>query len=187
MTSHEKIFKSFSEIQFYKSKNAKQLLIGKGAFSEVCLIYHRDNPERFYALKKMHKKDATEIQYIKREIEVHKNLSHPNIIKFFDYFEKGRFFYCILEYAAKGDLFDYLKKKLLPKNILMKLFYQICNAVKHLHDNDIMHRDIKPENIFLDENLNAKLGDFGWSAFYKENERRKSLCGTFEYMPPEVY
>ncbi len=50
-----------------------------------------------------------------------------------------------------------------------------------------MHRDLKPENILIDENLVAKLCDFGWSANYREDERRESLCGTYEYMALEIY
>lgn len=49
-----------------------------------------------------------------------------------------------------------------------------------------MHRDLKPENILLDENLNIKLCDFGWSAEYLESVNRETLCGTYEYMAPEV-
>lgn len=49
-----------------------------------------------------------------------------------------------------------------------------------------MHRDLKPENVLLDENYNAKLCDFGYSTEYKENIFRNTLCGTLEYMAPEV-
>ena len=50
-----------------------------------------------------------------------------------------------------------------------------------------MHRDLKPENILIDGENNVKLCDFGWSAIYKENEIRETLCGTSEYMAPEIY
>ena len=62
----------------------------------------------------------------------------------------------------------------------------MCDAVKYLHDNNLIHRDIKPENILLDENLVPKLSDFGWSAIIK-NEKRHTFCGTFEYMAPEMF
>lgn len=49
-----------------------------------------------------------------------------------------------------------------------------------------MHRDLKPENILLDADHNVRLCDFGWSAEFLENEVRETLCGTCEYMAPEV-
>lgn len=50
-----------------------------------------------------------------------------------------------------------------------------------------MHRDLKPENILVDGEKNIKLCDFGWSAIYKENEIRETVCGTCEYMAPEIF
>jgi len=50
-----------------------------------------------------------------------------------------------------------------------------------------MHRDLKPENILLDSNLNVKVCDFGWSARYNYFENRETVCGTYEYMSPEVF
>ena len=50
-----------------------------------------------------------------------------------------------------------------------------------------MHRDLKPENILLDQGLNAKLCDFGWSAEFSELVHRESICGTAEYMAPEIF
>ena len=49
-----------------------------------------------------------------------------------------------------------------------------------------MHRDIKPENLLLDQNYNIKLCDFGWACFLDQANPRQSVCGTFEYMSPEV-
>ena len=46
---------------------------------------------------------------------------------------------------------------------------------------------MKPENILLDDKLNAKICDFGWSVKVKKNEVRNTFCGTYEYMAPEIY
>lgn len=59
-------------------------------------------------------------------------------------------------------------------------------AIEYIHSLQIAHRDIKPENILLDEHLNIKLCDFGWSNYMNTQEPRTSVCGTFEYMPPEI-
>ena len=50
-----------------------------------------------------------------------------------------------------------------------------------------MHRDLKPENILVDANLVPKVSDFGWSAVYSKFENRETLCGTYEYMAPEIF
>lgn len=68
------------------------------------------------------------------------------------------------------------------------MFQQICEAIRQLHSLNILHRDIKPENILLDENLNAKICDFGWSVMVSsEMPQRDTFCGTLEYIAPEMY
>ncbi|TQE12726.1 hypothetical protein C1H46_001599 [Malus baccata] len=63
---------------------------------------------------------------------------------------------------------------------------EIVSAVAHLHANGIMHRDLKPENILLDADGHAMLTDFGLAKQLEENTRSNSMCGTVEYMPPEI-
>ena len=78
-------------------------------------------------------------------------------------------------------------KKKPSKTFLLEKFYELCKAVKYLHEKNIMHRDLKPENIFLDKNLKVKLGDFGWSAVYSDKSIRESLCGTLFYNAYEIF
>ena len=65
-------------------------------------------------------------------------------------FEDEVYYYIIMEYLPKGDLFTYA----------LIFFYQIVNAVAYLHSNNIVHRDIKPENILLTHNNTIKIADF---------------------------
>ncbi len=95
--------------------------------------------------------------------------------------------YIFLEYASNGDLFEYLRKNKPEKKILLNFFYQTLLSINYLHERNIMHRDLKPENILIDSDFNIKICDFGWSVRVKENEERTTLCGTYEYMAPEVY
>ena len=60
------------------------------------------------------------------------------------------------------------------------------SAIYFIHKKNIAHRDIKPENLLLDANFNIQLCDFGWATIMNEEQERKSICGTYEYMPPEV-
>ena len=68
----------------------------------------------------------------------------------------------------------------------LRIFSQIVDVVQYLYSQGVMHRDIKPENILLDENGNIKLCDLGWAQTFEPDILRKSLCGTYEYMAPEL-
>ncbi len=68
----------------------------------------------------------------------------------------------------------------------MKIFYQTALAIQYLHERNVIHRDIKPENILFDKNFNVKLCDFGWSCVNDQEDVRTSVCGTYEYMSPEI-
>lgn len=94
--------------------------------------------------------------------------------------------YLLLEYAGNGNLFFYIHSlEGLPESLAIRFLYQTALAVSYLHDRNIIHRDIKPENILLDENFNVKLCDLGWGCLHDEGYR-KSICGTYEYMSPEI-
>lgn len=162
--------------------------IGIGSFGRVKRIHHKNDPNQIYALKIMKIRHSKELKYIMKEIELHKTLDHPNIIKCYDFFiEEGKT-YVILEYAAKGDLFKFMIKNSHKMNQeeIMRIYVQTLLAFEYLHDKNLLHRDLKPENILMDADLNAKVCDFGWSAEYSDKEVRATMCGTAEYMAPEV-
>lgn len=170
----------------YQKKNGRKTL-GSGSFGNVRLISHSSDPSRQYALKIMNIHDEIEHKYIMQEIELHLNFDNPYIIKMYDYFIENKSAYVILEYAPKGDLFRYLHRTLfIPNDQLYQIFVQVLIAFEYLHSKDVLHRDLKPENILLDVDLNVKVCDFGWSAKYSEHESRETLCGTAEYMAPEI-
>lgn len=61
----------------------------------------------------------------------------------------------------------------------------MAQALKYLHSKHVIHRDIKPENLLLGLKGELKIADFGWSV-HAPNARRKTLCGTLDYLPPEM-
>lgn len=67
------------------------------------------------------------------------------------------------------------------------MFKETCLAIQYIHNKNIMHWDLKPENILLNSENVVKLSDFGWSAVFNEEEYRETVCGTFEYMAPEIF
>jgi serine/threonine protein kinase len=83
------------------------------------------------------------------------------------------------------------KRKFLTLPEIRRFVIQICGAVKYLHHRHIVHRDLKTGNLFLDANMNVKVGDFGLAALLvtereMEVKRRTTMCGTPNYLAPEI-
>jgi serine/threonine protein kinase len=93
--------------------------------------------------------------------------------------------YLILEYAAKGEMYKYLQlyHKFSEKQTAI-FVASMANALNYLHQKHVIHRDIKPENLLLDHRGEIKISDFGWSVH--ASSRRTTLCGTLDYLPPEM-
>lgn len=115
-------------------------------------------------------------------------MHHPHILSFLGYYEDAINFSIVLEYAPKGDLLAYMKN-VADKDRLKKarqIMWQVCQAAEFLQDIQVAHRDIKPENIVVCCQDIVKLCDFGWAVWWKPGQRQSTLCGTAEYVPPEM-
>ncbi|KAG1349662.1 hypothetical protein G6F62_003506 [Rhizopus arrhizus] len=97
-------------------------------------------------------------------------------------------YFVVMELLGGGmDLFDYIElNKNMTENEVRHIFYQIANAVKHLHTHKIVHRDIKDENVVLDNEGTVHLIDFGCATYYKKGRKFDTFTGTLEYCAPEV-
>jgi len=181
---------NFSSLEpiFFKEKKT---LIGDGALSKVFLYHHKKSKIK-YAIKRMNLtmvlSKTNNKNLILNEINIQSKISHPNIIKLYNYFKdkENKNIFLILEYASKGTLFDYIRyKNGLDESKSFYYFIQAVNAIYFLHKNKIIHRDLKPENLLINHDNILKLCDFGWSV-YLNNHKRETFCGTVEYMAPEI-
>ncbi|KAI9687121.1 MAG: Cell cycle serine/threonine-protein kinase cdc5/MSD2 [Bathelium mastoideum] len=134
--------------------------------------------------------DIDSLQFI-TELQIHSKMQHPNIVDFYRAFTFDKSTYVVLELCDNGSLADMLKKrKFLSMPEIRRFVIQICGAIKYLHHRNVVHRDLKTGNIFLDKNMNVKLGDFGLAAVLATNgdivKRRTTMCGTPNYLAPEI-
>ena len=94
--------------------------------------------------------------------------------------------YLILEYAARGELYKELQKaKRFSERRSATYIASLARALVYCHKKHVIHRDIKPENLLIGIKGELKIADFGWSV-HAPNSRRQTLCGTLDYLPPEM-
>ena len=183
-------FYCYENYEFVKIGGKNQSL-GSGAFGDVVLARHKLENKK-YAVKIMNKnrliKNKVSLNFIKREIDIHSKLDHPYIISLKNYHEDENNFYIFLDYAKNGTLYNKMKKMKngFSEETAFKYFIQTCSAIYFLHKYKLAHRDLKPENLLLDEFNNIKLSDFGWCDYFSLDSSFYDICGTYEYMAPEI-
>ncbi|CAD8104485.1 unnamed protein product [Paramecium primaurelia] len=158
--------------------------LGSGSFGTVYQVLDLKTNKN-YACKIISK--ALLYQYnaesmIRQEIQIQSTLNHKNILKVYHSFEDNQNIYIISEYCSKGSL-QFPKTPYQEKDVF-NICISLLGALDCLHSNKIIHRDLKLDNVFLHEDGTYKLGDFGWATYIDKVE--PILCGTTEYMPPEV-
>ncbi|XP_070758795.1 NUAK family SNF1-like kinase 2 [Enoplosus armatus] len=162
--------------------------LGKGTYGKVKKAKERSG--RLVAIKSIRKekiKDEQDLVHIRREIEIMSSLCHPHIITIYEVFENKDKIVIVMEYASRGDLYDYIcDKRNISEREARHFFRQIVSAVHYCHQNRIVHRDLKLENILLDGNGNVKIADFGLSNLYHGDEYLQTFCGSPLYASPEI-
>ncbi|XP_023330907.1 protein kinase DC2 [Eurytemora carolleeae] len=153
--------------------------IGTGTFARVCLCRERSNRE-YFALKILAIHDVIrlkQVEHVKNEKNILKGHS--------DYFQDRSFLYMLFPYVCGGELFSYLRSAG-RFNSSTTFFYsaEIVSALDYLHSLSIVYRDLKPENLLLDKEGHLKITDFGFAK--RISDRTWTLCGTPEYLAPEI-
>ena len=174
--------------------NPKEL--GHGHYGVVRKCMHRETKE-WLAIKSIRKSKVGRIEVLKREIDILKEVDHPNIIKLRAVFEDQKYLHLITELCTGGELFDRIIDKTnsaeghFSERDAAKLIRDICDAIAYCHDvKQIVHRDLKPENFLFqtgDDDAPIKIIDFGLSRHDTQNLGvMKTKVGTPYYVAPEV-
>ncbi|GKT22701.1 hypothetical protein ADUPG1_012201 [Aduncisulcus paluster] len=172
----------------YKTLN----VIGSGSFGVVYLVRRPDS--RCFAMKKIDikKKTRSFLEKCQNEVKTMNIVRSPNVVRCYNSFIEGSSLYILLEYLGGKDLGHVLKKhrsRALSLSISRILLwgYQMCLALFKLHQHNVVHCDVKPDNIFLSDDSDAKLGDFGLSrVLHSEDSLLRFRCGTPLYQSPEM-
>jgi serine/threonine protein kinase len=184
----------FWQCDFHQKFNTIKM-IGKGSFARVYMVENKETKKKF-AVKAFSKdhicgqnkgKEA-----LMNEIDVMKQLKHPNIMKLEEVHESKNSVYLVLELLEGGELLQFLwNKETLTSNDHVQIMKSILNALAYMAEKNIMHRDLKPDNIILKnkdkiEFNNLKLVDFGLSSVCGSYEQLFKRCGTPGFVAPEV-
>eukprot|EP00747_Dinoflagellata_sp_TGD_P165930 gnl/TRDRNA2_/TRDRNA2_187961_c0_seq1.p1 gnl/TRDRNA2_/TRDRNA2_187961_c0~~gnl/TRDRNA2_/TRDRNA2_187961_c0_seq1.p1 ORF type:complete len:457 (+),score=65.49 gnl/TRDRNA2_/TRDRNA2_187961_c0_seq1:50-1372(+) len=165
--------------------------VGAGSFGHVQLARERSSAA-VVVLKVMRKRRLERLRvqrHVAREIEIQAHLRHENILRLYGFFWDAAHIYMILERAPEGDLGRLLRRT--PRHRLEEeeaapLVARLASALSYMHRLHVIHRDLKPQNVLLARGRQPKLADFGWAVHTYPHERRWTLCGTLDYLPPEM-
>jgi len=188
------------------SESIKEL--GSGATGKIHLVYRKDNPDKYYALKEFiipqHKisqdSERKFFKHLQSEYTIGTILHHRNVIEienfiYNDYYKrnrKERHVYQVMEYCNGGDLFDVIQSGKLSQANILCFFRQLIEGLAYIHSMGVAHRDLKPENIMFKDNKILKILDFGAAIMFKtpySNEiiRCTGIVGSEPYMAPEQF
>ncbi|GLG98475.1 Serine/threonine-protein kinase polo [Gryllus bimaculatus] len=163
---------------------------GKGGFAK-CYEIIDIKSNQIFAGKIVPKKNlvgSNQKEKMTQEINIHRSLKHPNIVGFYNFFDDDNFVYIVLELCRNRSMMEMQKRrKCLTEPEVRYFLHQILIGVDYLHKRNIIHRDLKLGNLFLNDNMEVRIGDFGLAAKVEyQGERKKTLCGTPNYIAPEI-
>ncbi|KAL5813978.1 hypothetical protein ACOSQ3_024760 [Xanthoceras sorbifolium] len=195
-----------NEVERDEQKNEKKVgpadfeilrVVGQGAFGKVFQVRQKGDDvdgggggDGIYAMKVMRKHTIIKknhVDYMKAERDILTKVLHPFIVQLRYSFQTKSKLYLILDFINGGHLFFHLYRQGLFSEDQARFYTaEIVSAVSHLHKCGIVHRDLKPENILMDVDGHVMLTDFGLAKEIDESSRSNSMCGTTEYMAPEI-
>ncbi|KAL8198944.1 UNVERIFIED_CONTAM: hypothetical protein K2H54_030180 [Gekko kuhli] len=168
-------------------------LVAKGSFGTVLKVLDC-RQERLFAIKVVPKTEVLRRDSLKQckeevsiQVGVLKQVSHPFVHCLGDSWQGQRHLFIMCTYCSTGDLYTFWKSVGPFTESIIRLFAtELVLVLGYLHNLGIVHRDVKMENILLDERGHLKLTDFGLSRHLPWGKRAYTICGTLQYMAPEV-
>ncbi|KXS19059.1 kinase and ubiquitin-associated domains of Mark3PAR-1 [Gonapodya prolifera JEL478] len=163
--------------------------LGQGNFAKVKLAIHSLTKQKV-AVKIIAKDklDPATAKKLFREVRIMKMLNHPHIVKLYEVIDTPKELYLVMEYAQGGEIFDYLVAHgRMKEKDARRIFRQIVSAVSYCHNMHVVHRDLKAENLLLDEAMNVKIADFGFSNQFNPGQKLSTWCGSPPYAAPELF
>ncbi|CAH1398335.1 unnamed protein product [Nezara viridula] len=188
----EALFLPEFKIDLTKKHNFEVInVISRGAFGKVYRVMNNDSQE-YFALKVLSKSKVLRDNYVsqvKDEVKIQSMCGHhPFIISSPQYWQDRRKLFIVSPYVEGGDLFDLSEKYgALPEELVKIYVAELGSALDFLHNAGVIYRDLKAENILLDSDGHVVLIDFGLSKWLKYGNRTNTLCGTLQYMAPEIF
>ncbi|CAJ0577603.1 unnamed protein product, partial [Mesorhabditis spiculigera] len=163
--------------------------IGEGNFGDVYKALNMDKC-CVIAVKKIRARGAERLKILKGEVDILRNLSHQNLVRYYGMEVQGDEVLLLMEYCAEGTL-EKICREGMDMTLVRRYTNHLLQAVQYIHEKLVIHRDIKPANIFLDLSCVLKLGDFGSSIRLSANAtfagEFKEMTGTPSYMAPETF
>ncbi|XP_074060694.1 inactive serine/threonine-protein kinase PLK5 [Macrotis lagotis] len=143
---------------------------------------------RFSGLNQWGKRGPPSRRQVEREIELHCQLRHRNVVGFHGHFADQDNVYLVLEYCSRKSLAHVLKaRKTLTEPEVRYYLRGIAAGLRYLHQQGIIHRDLKLSNFFITKNMEVKIGDLGLATKVGPGGHcHGGLCGTPNYLAPEV-
>jgi calcium-dependent protein kinase len=184
-----------SKVQDIKKIYEYVCALGNGSFGKIRLYRDRKCKDLKYAIKTV-KKDGltTDVkESILEEVDILRNLDHPNIVKYYDTYEDDLYLNIVMEYLAGPNLFEVIALKKIhsySEKDAQEITKCILKALVFIHKKKIVHRDLKPENLIFGipgDYQSLKIIDFNLSTYFvKQRRKMNKTAGSPLYMAPEL-
>ncbi|KRX79022.1 putative serine/threonine-protein kinase F31E3.2 [Trichinella sp. T6] len=168
-------------------------ILSRGKFSTVYKATLKAYPQTLFALKVQKKStiiSENAVRQVKDELKNHQTLScHPFIAQLYGSWQSRTKIYMVMNYVSGfGDLYEYWRyENLLPPRVIKLWAAELGIVLDYMHSKNIVYRDLKMENILLNEQAHIRLVDFGFSKQLDGSRRTNTICGTLNYMAPEIF